>query len=90
MPTLAYERIAFADVDDERWRRSVGGAMRTTLFVLQAAFAQMEGRGGRIVLVTPTVSMSGAEQLVPYTAAVEGQRLWRSPPRGSGAPTASP
>jgi 3-oxoacyl-[acyl-carrier protein] reductase len=35
----------------------------------------MKGRGGRIVLVTPTVSMSGAEQLVPYTVAVEGQRL---------------
>jgi 3-oxoacyl-[acyl-carrier protein] reductase len=49
--------------------------MRTTLFVLQAAHRQMEGRGGSIVLVTPTVSMSGAARLVPYTTAVEGQRL---------------
>jgi 3-oxoacyl-[acyl-carrier protein] reductase len=75
MPEEAFERIAFSDVDDERWQAVWEGAMRTTLFVLQAAFAQMKGRGGRIVLVTPTVSMSGAEQLVPYTVAVEGQRL---------------
>ena len=75
MPESAYERIAFSDVDDERWNAVWEGAMRTTLFVLQAAFAQMKGHGGRIILVTPTVSMSGAEQLVPYTVAVEGQRL---------------
>lgn len=75
MPEPAFERIAFSDVDDERWHAVWEGAMRTTLFVLQAAFAQMKDHGGRIVLVTPTVSMSGAEQLVPYTVAVEGQRL---------------
>jgi 3-oxoacyl-[acyl-carrier protein] reductase len=75
MPEEAFERIAFSDVDDERWHAVWEGAMRSTLFVLQAAFGQMKGRGGRIVLVTPTVSMSGAEQLVPYTVAVEGQRL---------------
>jgi len=75
MPEPAFERVAFSDVDDERWHAVWEDAMRTTLFVLQAAFGQMKGRGGRIVLVTPTVSMSGAEQLVPYTVAVEGQRL---------------
>ena len=72
MPELAYERIAFSDVDDERWDAVWEATMRPTLFVLQAGFAQMQGHGGAFVLVTPTVSMSGAEQLVPYTVAVEG------------------
>ena len=49
--------------------------MQAALFVLQAGYAQMSGRGGRFVFVTPTIAMSGAEQLVPYTAAAEGQRL---------------
>jgi 3-oxoacyl-[acyl-carrier protein] reductase len=75
MPEVAFERVDFADVDDDRWEAVWEGTMRSALFVLQASFRAMKGRGGSIVLVTPTVSMSGAEQLVPYTTAVEGQRL---------------
>jgi 3-oxoacyl-[acyl-carrier protein] reductase len=75
MPEIAFARVDFADVDDARWDAVWEGTMRTTLFVLQASFRAMQGRGGSIVLVTPTVSMSGAEHLVPYTTAVEGQRL---------------
>jgi NAD(P)-dependent dehydrogenase (short-subunit alcohol dehydrogenase family) len=75
VPEVAFEAIDLADVDDARWEAVWEGTMRTTLFVLQAAFRQMAGRGGAIVLVTPTVAMSGAERLVPYTTAVEGQRL---------------
>ncbi len=75
MPAIAFEATDLADVDDERWDAVWEGTMRSTLFVLQAAYRQMAGRGGSIVLVTPTVSMSGAERLVPYTTAVEGQRL---------------
>jgi 3-oxoacyl-[acyl-carrier protein] reductase len=75
MPEVAFEAVDFADVDDARWEAVWEGTMRTALFVLQAAFRQMKGRGGAIVLVTPTVSMSGAERLVPYTTAIEGQRL---------------
>jgi 3-oxoacyl-[acyl-carrier protein] reductase len=75
MPEVAFEPIDFADVDDARWDAVWEGTMRSTLFVLQAGFREMQGRGGSVVLVTPTVSMSGAERLVPYTTAVEGQRL---------------
>src|SRR5260370_31879217 len=49
--------------------------MRPALTILQASLGVMQGIGGRIVFVTPTVSMSGAAGLVPYTTAVEGQRL---------------
>lgn len=75
MPSIAYERIALVECDDARWEAVWEATMRATLFTLQAAHAQMAGRGGRILLITPTVSMSGAAHLVPYTAAVEGQRL---------------
>jgi NAD(P)-dependent dehydrogenase (short-subunit alcohol dehydrogenase family) len=75
MPSVAFEAIDFDAVDDARWDAVWEQTMRTTLFLLQAAFAQMKERGGRIILVTPTVSMSGAARLVPYTTTLEGQRI---------------
>jgi 3-oxoacyl-[acyl-carrier protein] reductase len=75
VPAIAYDAIAFEAVDDERWDAVWEQTMRTTLFVFQAGYAQMRGRGGRFVIVTPTLSMVGAARFVPYTTAVEGQRL---------------
>jgi 3-oxoacyl-[acyl-carrier protein] reductase len=75
MPAIAFEQMDLAECDDARWDAVWEGTMRATLFVLQAAYGQLHERGGRIVLITPTVSMSGAARLVPYTTAVEGQRL---------------
>jgi len=71
----ALEAGAVADLDDGRveivWER----AMRATLFLMQAAHRHLAGRGGRIVLVTPTIALSGAAGLALYASAVEGQRL---------------
>ena len=75
MDPVAYEPVAFEALDDERFETVWEGTMRAALAVLQASFAQMRGRGGHVVFVTPTVSMSGAARLGPYAAAVEGQRL---------------
>jgi NAD(P)-dependent dehydrogenase (short-subunit alcohol dehydrogenase family) len=77
LPTRAFERGPFEAIDDEHWDAVWEGTMQAALFVLQAGYAQMtaSSRGGRILFVTPTIAMSGAEELVPYTAAVEGQRL---------------
>lgn len=75
MDPTAFEAVPFDEIDDERWERVWEGTMRSALAVLQAAFTAMRGRDGRIVFVTPTVSMSGAERLVPYTTALEGLRL---------------
>jgi 3-oxoacyl-[acyl-carrier protein] reductase len=75
MPDVAFEAIDFVEVDDARWEAVWEGALRNTLFVLQTAFVHMTGRGGSIIVLTPTVAMSGAARLVPYTTAVEGQRL---------------
>ncbi|OBJ13504.1 SDR family oxidoreductase [Mycobacterium colombiense] len=51
-------------VDDTIWQ---------TLAALQTAHASM-ARGGRIVLILPTIGMTGAAGLVDYTTAVEGIR----------------
>jgi 3-oxoacyl-[acyl-carrier protein] reductase len=51
-------------VDDTIWR---------TLAALQTAHASM-ARGGRIVLILPTIGMTGAAGLVDYTTAIEGIR----------------
>jgi 3-oxoacyl-[acyl-carrier protein] reductase len=75
MPDIAFEPVDFSEVDDRRWHAVWEVTLQTTLFVLQAAHGQMSGRGGSVVMVTPTVAMSGAARLVPYTTAVEGQRL---------------
>jgi 3-oxoacyl-[acyl-carrier protein] reductase len=75
IPEIAFESIAFEDVDDARWDAVWESTMRSAINALQLGFEQMRGRGGRFVFVTPTVSMSGAARLVPYTTAIEGIRL---------------
>jgi len=75
MDPLAYEPIPFEAVDDQRFEAVWEGTMRAALAVLRASFAQMRGRGGHVLVVTPTISMSGAPRLAPYAAALEGQRL---------------
>lgn len=61
-------------LDEFEWRRLTGQPMRHTLTALQRSHASMSGRGGRIVLIVPTIGMSGAANLVPYTTAIEGIR----------------
>jgi len=75
IPEIAFEAIDFEQVDDARWDAVWEVAMVAAIHTLQLGFEQMRGRGGRFVFVTPTVSMSGAARLVPYTTAVEGIRL---------------
>lgn len=67
----ALEPRALVDVDDGRFEEIWEGTMRMSLALLQA----VHGIVTRVVFLTPTLSMSGAELLTPYAAAVEGQRL---------------
>jgi NAD(P)-dependent dehydrogenase (short-subunit alcohol dehydrogenase family) len=74
---LAREAVPFEDVDDERFAILWERTMQSTIAACQGAFAQMRDHGGRIVLVTPTISMIGAAPgFAAYAAAVEGQRLF--------------
>lgn len=58
------------------WATTVdaGEAMWRTLVALQHAYAAMTPRGGRVVLVVPTIGMAGAAGMVGYTTAIEGIR----------------
>jgi 3-oxoacyl-[acyl-carrier protein] reductase len=48
--------------------------LRAALHCCQAAGRELSERGGRLVLVTPTIALTGAAGLVPYATAVEGMR----------------
>jgi 3-oxoacyl-[acyl-carrier protein] reductase len=63
-----------AETDEESWEQRSEAVIRAALACVQAAFTQLRDRGGRIVVVTPTVAMTGAGGLVPYVTALEGIR----------------
>jgi len=63
-----------ADTDVEAWERRGEALLLEALWCSQAAHRAFEGRGGHLVFVTPTVALSGAAGLVPYTTALEGIR----------------
>ena len=71
---LALELRPLADVDDDRWAAVWEGTMQASLWLCQAVFPHLDGHG-RVVFVTPTISLSGAPNLVPWTTAIEAQRL---------------
>lgn len=75
VPEVAFEMRDLTDVDDARFEMIWEGSLRGTLFLFQAAFPYLRDRAGRVVLVAPTVSMSGAAGLTPYTTALEAQRV---------------
>jgi 3-oxoacyl-[acyl-carrier protein] reductase len=75
MPAIAYERVPFHEVDDARWDAIWEQTLRDAIGVLQAGHRAMRERGGAFVVITPVVGMSGAAELGPYSAAVEGVRL---------------
>jgi NAD(P)-dependent dehydrogenase (short-subunit alcohol dehydrogenase family) len=69
------DAVPLVEIDDDRWWAVWEGTMRTTLWLLQAVHPHLAGNDGRVVLLTPTLSMSGAEGYTALAAAVEGQRL---------------
>lgn len=63
-----------AATDEAAWDRRCEATLRTALWCCQAAFGVLAEGGGRVVLVTPTVGLTGAAGLAPYATAVEGMR----------------
>lgn len=62
------------DTDEASWDRRCEAVLRTALWCCQAAFGALAERGGRLVLVTPTVGLTGGAGLAPYATALEGMR----------------
>ena len=65
---------SLADTTEQAWDERSEGVLRDALFTLQAAHRAFGDRGGRIVVVTPTIAVTGSDALVPYVTAVEGMR----------------
>ncbi len=63
-----------ADTDEDSWDRRCEAVLRTALRCCQAAFDAFGDWGGRIVLVTPAVGLTGSAGLAPYATAIEGMR----------------
>ena len=81
--------IPFEEVDDARWDAVWEATLQAALFVLQAGYAQMRGRGGRagpFLFVTPTVSMSGAVRPRP----LHGRDRGPAAARQVGGPAVGP
>jgi 3-oxoacyl-[acyl-carrier protein] reductase len=70
----ALTAVRLEETDEASWGTRCEAVLRTALWCCQAAFVHLSGRGGRLVLVTPTVGLTGAAGLVPYATAVEGMR----------------
>jgi len=64
---------AFSDLVVIDGNAAVDETIWQTLVSLQAVYASMT-RGGRIVVIVPTIGMAGAAGLVDYTTAIEGIR----------------
>jgi NAD(P)-dependent dehydrogenase (short-subunit alcohol dehydrogenase family) len=70
------EAMPLVDVDDDRWWAVWEETMRASLWLCQAVHPHLAGNDGRVVFLTPTLSMSGAEGYVALAAAVESQRIF--------------
>jgi 3-oxoacyl-[acyl-carrier protein] reductase len=63
------------DVGPAEWDRRCEARLRDGIARLQAAHAELRARGGgRIVVVVPTIAMTGMAGLAPEAAAAEGLR----------------
>jgi NAD(P)-dependent dehydrogenase (short-subunit alcohol dehydrogenase family) len=60
---------------ESAWEKGCEASLQTALFVLQESHRYLHERGGRIVLVTPTLSTSGEAGLVPLATAAEAIRI---------------
>ena len=66
---------ALRDTDEVTWRRRCEEPIRAFVEWLQRVHPLVGPTQGVVVLVAPTASQEGAAGLVPYTTAVEAQRL---------------
>jgi NAD(P)-dependent dehydrogenase (short-subunit alcohol dehydrogenase family) len=61
--------------NDDGWLDACDLTIKRAVFAFQAAHRHMRSRGGRIVVVVPTVALLGAPGLSALAAAAEGERL---------------
>jgi 3-oxoacyl-[acyl-carrier protein] reductase len=65
---------SLAETTETDWDHRCEAMLRAALYCCRAAGRELSARGGRLVVVTPTIALTGAAGLVPYATAVEGMR----------------
>ena len=77
---------AFESLTRSKWTVECEEVLLSTLWVLQASFDHLQPGGGRIVVIVPSIGLTGKEGAVAACAAGEGQRsLVKSAARQWGA-----
>lgn len=71
---------------ESSWDHDCEPVLRSGFWCTQASFGHMSARGGRIVFVVPTISMTGLAGVVGFATATEGLRgLAKSAARAWGS-----
>lgn len=68
------ESAPIGDMEEAEWIRRCEAPLTAVKDAFRHALSVL-GTGGRIVVLIPSISLSGAEELVPYSMAGEGARL---------------
>ena len=74
VPPAALESRPLTDVPDDEWQALADEPVRSLLRTLQAARRHLRP-GGRVVVVVPTVALTGDAGFVPLATAGEAQRV---------------
>lgn len=75
-PGAAASPTPLRDTAPLEWDQQVTAPLRHALYRLQGTHAALRAAGGRVVVVLPSLSMSGASGMVAWTTASEGHRAF--------------
>lgn len=74
VPEAAWHPTALVDLDEPGWDRTCEAIIRSTLLVFQSAHHSLVD-GGSLVVVIPSIALTGAAGLAAWSAAAEAQRI---------------
>jgi 3-oxoacyl-[acyl-carrier protein] reductase len=74
VPTVAATLGPLIDMDDAGWATAAEEPLGIGVQVLQASYRTLRARGGRVIVVLPSLAMTGASGVVPWVTAAEGYR----------------
>src|SRR5581483_4529894 len=66
--------VVFAELSEPEWMRLCEVPLKSIRVAMQAAYKAMKGHGGSMLLLVPTIAITGLDGLAPYTAVAEGAR----------------
>jgi NAD(P)-dependent dehydrogenase (short-subunit alcohol dehydrogenase family) len=83
---LAAVPTPLTELDEAGWMARAETPLQRARYSLQGTYRHLRGRGGRVVVVLPSLSMTGASGLVAWVSASEGYRaLTKAAARAWGA-----